>query len=81
MVVGRDSVRVGGDGGDGGEAPDEAVVRDRGDGAADRLKDNGDGVWRLGLPFPLLVGRLEAGLGGVGGEVGVVQGNRRQILL
>ena len=42
MVVGRDSVRVGGDGGDCGEAPDEAVVRDRGDGAADRLK--GDSI-------------------------------------
>ena len=42
LVVGRDSVRVGGDGGDGGEAPDEAVVRDRGDGAADRLK--GDSI-------------------------------------
>ena len=82
MVVRRDSVRVSGDGGDGGEAPDEAVVRDRGDGAADRPKENGDGVWRLGLPSPLLVGcRLEAGLGGVGGEVGVVEGHGRQILL
>ena len=57
-------------------------MRDRGDGAAHRLKDNGDGVWRLRLPFPPLVGgRLEAGLGGVGREVGVVEGYRRQILL
>ena len=72
------SDRVSGGGGDGREAPDETVVGDCGDGAADRVKQNGDGVCRL---LALLVEVFEAGLGGVRGQVRVIEGDGRQVFL